>query len=49
MGILRAMQIVVNEAEVSAIGENTEEHKRILEACKVVQDYINKTQDEQNL
>lgn len=40
MGILRAMQIVVDEAEVSAIGENTEEHKIVLEACEKVQNLL---------
>ena len=41
MTIIEAIQIIVNEAEVSAIGESTEEHKKVLEACEKVQHWLN--------
>ena len=35
MNFKEALNIVVNEAEVSAIGERTDEHLRILKACEI--------------
>lgn len=41
MNFKEALGVVVNEAEVSAIGERTDEHLRILKACEVVQEFLN--------
>ena len=40
MNTIEAIQIIINEAEVSAIGESTEENKRVLDACKKVQNWL---------
>lgn len=42
MTLQEALEIVVNEAEVSAIGDRTDEHLVILKACEIVRDYLNK-------
>ena len=39
MNFKEALNIVVNEAEVSAIGERTDEHLRILKACEIVNQF----------
>tara|TARA_B100000212_G_scaffold341984_1_gene326948 strand:- start:35 stop:238 length:204 start_codon:yes stop_codon:yes gene_type:complete len=36
MNLKEALQIVANEAEISALGERTDEHLRILKAVEVV-------------
>tara|TARA_B100001093_G_scaffold347651_1_gene332289 strand:- start:22206 stop:22397 length:192 start_codon:yes stop_codon:yes gene_type:complete len=41
MNFKEALGIVVNEAEVSALGERTDEHLRILKACEIVQEFLN--------
>jgi len=41
MNTIEAIQIIINEAEVSAIGESTEEHKIVLDACKKAQNWLN--------
>jgi|9_EtaG_2_1085328.scaffolds.fasta_scaffold03150_7 hypothetical protein len=41
MNFKEALSIVVDEAEVSAIGESTDEHAEVLKACEVVQEFIN--------
>ena len=41
MTTIEAIQIIINEAEVSAIGESTEENKIVLEACEKVQHWLN--------
>lgn len=40
MNTIEAIQIIINEAEVSAIGENTEEHEIVLDACKIAQNWL---------
>lgn len=42
MKLEEALEIVVNEAEVSALGETTDEHLVILKACEVVREYLDK-------
>jgi len=42
MKLEEALEIVVNEAEVSAIGDSTDEHLIILNACEIVREYLNK-------
>jgi hypothetical protein len=42
MKLEEALEIVVNEAEVSALGETTDEHLIILKACEIVREYLNK-------
>ena len=37
MNLEEAMYIVINEAEVSAIGEDLDEHSKVLTATEVVQ------------
>ena len=41
MNFKEALEVVVNEAEVSAIGDRTDEHLRVLKACEIVQEFIN--------
>ena len=41
MTTIEAIQIIIDEAEVSAIGESTEENKIVLEACEKVQHWLN--------
>tara|TARA_Y100000004_G_scaffold190016_1_gene246498 strand:- start:948 stop:1151 length:204 start_codon:yes stop_codon:yes gene_type:complete len=36
MNLKEALEIVANEAEISALGERTDEHLRILKAVEVV-------------
>lgn len=40
MNVVEAIQILINEAEVSAIGETSEEHEIVLEACKKAQSWL---------
>ena len=40
MNFIEAINIVLNEAEVSALGERTDEHLRVLKACEVVSQFI---------
>lgn len=40
MTLIEAMRIVVNEAEVSALGDSTDEHLVILKACEIVREYL---------
>ena len=40
MKVTEELQIIIDEAEISAIGESTERHKRVLEACKKVQNWL---------
>jgi hypothetical protein len=40
MKVTEELQIIIDEAEVSAIGESTDENKRVLEACKKVQNWL---------
>ena len=42
MTLTEAMNIVVNEAEISALGDNTDEHLVILKACEIVREYLSK-------
>jgi len=42
MTLKKALEIVLNEAEVSAIGESTDEHLVILKACEIVRKYLDK-------
>lgn len=42
MSLEEALSIVVNEAEISALGERTDEHLVILKACEIVRDFLNK-------
>ena len=42
MNLEEALSIVVNEAEVSALGERTDEHLVILKACEIVREFLNK-------
>jgi len=41
MNFKEALGIVVDEAEVSALGERTDEHLRILKACEIVEEFWN--------
>jgi len=41
MNFKEALGVVVNEAEVSAIGDRTDEHLRVLKACEIVQEFLN--------
>ena len=41
MNFKEALGVVVNEAEISAIGDRTDEHLRVLKACEVVQEFLN--------
>lgn len=41
MNFKEALGVVVNEAEVSALGERTDEHLRILKACEIVEEFYN--------
>jgi hypothetical protein len=41
MNFKQALGIVVDEAEVSAIGESTDEHLEVLKACEIVQEFLN--------
>ena len=45
MSLEEALGIVVNEAEISALGESTDEHLVILKACEIVRDFLNKKLD----
>lgn len=40
MNFREAIEIVLDEAEVSATGESTDEHKKVLDACKIVDQFI---------
>lgn len=40
MKVTKELQIIIDEAEVSAIGENTEENRKVLDACKKVQNWL---------
>ena len=40
MKVTEELQIIIDEAEVSAIGESTDENKRVLKACKKVQNWL---------
>jgi hypothetical protein len=40
MNFIEAINIVLNEAEISALGERTDEHLRVLKACEVVNQFI---------
>jgi len=40
MKITEELQIIIDEAEISAIGESVERHKRVLEACEKVQNLL---------
>jgi len=42
MTLEEALELVVNEAEVSAIGERTDEHLVILKACEIVRKHLDK-------
>lgn len=41
MNFKEALSIVVDEAEVSAIGESTDEHSQVLKACGIVEEFLN--------
>ena len=41
MNFKEALGIVVDEAEVSAIGESTDENLQVLKACKIVEEFYN--------
>ena len=45
MKVTKELQIIIDEAEVSAIGENTEENRRVLEACEKVQNLLDSFPD----
>ena len=40
MNFKEAISIVLNEAEISALGERTDEHLRVLRACEVVDQFV---------
>jgi hypothetical protein len=40
MTLEEALELVVNEAEVSAIGESTDQNKLVLSACKMLRDHL---------
>ena len=42
MTLEEALELVVNEAEVSALGENTDQHLVILKACEIVRKHLDK-------
>jgi len=42
MNLKEALSVVVNEAEISALGERTDEHLKILKAVEVVNDFYDK-------
>lgn len=42
MKLEEALEIVLNEAEVSALGDRTDEHLVVLKACEIVREYLNK-------
>ncbi len=37
MNLGQALELVLNEAEVSAIGENTEENQKVLKAVELIE------------
>ena len=41
MNFKEALGVVVDEAGVSALGERTDEHLRILKACEIVEEFLN--------
>ena len=50
MTTIEAIQTIIDEAEISAIGESTERHKKVLEACEKVQHWLNGyIKNEQNI
>ena len=40
MNFREAIEIVLDEAEVSAIGESTDENLKVLDACKIVEQFV---------
>ena len=42
MTLEEALEIVLNEAEVSALGETTDEHLVVLKACKILRKHLDK-------
>ena len=40
MNFREAIGIVLDEAEVSAIGESTDENQKVLDACKIVDQFV---------